>query len=63
MILIPKLLPFAKECATDRPKTIVQEDKAPAYNHYIQQRVFDATGVQRLLWCPNSPDLNMIEPV
>ena len=62
MILLPKLIPFAKECATTRPKTIVQEDKAPAHNHYIQQRVFDAAQVQRLVWCPNSPDLNAIEP-
>ena len=62
MILIPKLLPFAKECAIERPKTIVQEDRAPAHSHYIQQRVFDAVEVQRLLWCPNSPDLNAIEP-
>ena len=28
----------------------------------MQQRVFDAAQVQRLLWCPNSPDLNAIEP-
>jgi transposase len=62
MILIPKLLPFAKECAIERPKTIVQEDRAPAHSHYIQQRVFDAAEVERLLWCPNSPDLNAIEP-
>jgi transposase len=61
-ILIPKLLPFAKECATKRPNTIVQEDKAPAHNHHIQQRIYDLYGVQRLLWCGNSPDLNAIEP-
>ncbi|KAJ5381031.1 uncharacterized protein N7496_003459 [Penicillium cataractarum] len=62
LILLPKLLPFAQECAIQRPATLVQEDKAPAHNHYIQQRVFDAAKVQRLLWCPNSPDLNAIEP-
>jgi hypothetical protein len=28
---------------------IVQEDKALAHNHYIQQRVFNTAGVQRLL--------------
>lgn len=61
-ILIPRLLPFAKDCKTNRPNTIVQEDKAPAHNHYAQQRVFDAFEVQRLLWCGNSPDLNAIKP-
>jgi transposase len=61
-ILIPKLLPFAKECMLERPNTIVQEDKAPAHYHYFQQRVFDMYEVQRLLWCGNSPDLNAIEP-
>lgn len=61
-ILVPKLLPFAKECQLTRPATMVQEDKAPSHNHYIQQRIFDLYKVQRLLWCPNSPDLNMIEP-
>jgi hypothetical protein len=45
MILILKLLPFAKEYAIERPKTIEQEDKALAYNYYIQQRVFDAAKV------------------
>ncbi|KAJ5160333.1 uncharacterized protein N7482_007337 [Penicillium canariense] len=62
LILIPKLLPFAKECAIQRPNTLVQEDKAPAHSHYIQQRVFDAAKVNRLIWCGNSPDLNPIEP-
>lgn len=62
VILIPKMLPFAKECQLDRPKTVVQEDKAPAHSHFIQQRVYNAHSVQRLLWCGNSPDLNAIEP-
>ena len=56
------MFPFAKECAKDRPGTLVQEDKAPAHNHYIQQRIYDAHKISRLLWCPNSPDLNAIEP-
>ncbi|KAK2471400.1 hypothetical protein H9L39_17631 [Fusarium oxysporum f. sp. albedinis] len=60
-ILIPKLLPFAQVCEEERPGTVVQEDKAPAHNHHAQQRVFDLAGVQRLLWCGNSPDLNAIE--
>lgn len=40
-ILIPKMFPFAEECLKDRPKTIVQEDKAPAHNHHIQQQCYD----------------------
>ncbi|KAK2471147.1 hypothetical protein H9L39_17378 [Fusarium oxysporum f. sp. albedinis] len=61
-ILLPKLLPFAKECEKERPGTVVQEDKAPSHNHYSQQRVSDLAGVQRLFWCGNSPELNPIEP-
>jgi transposase len=61
-ILIPKLLPFAKECIKERKNTVIQEDRAPAHSHHAQQRVFDLWEVQRLLWCPNSPDLNAIEP-
>lgn len=41
---------------------LVQEDKAPAHSHYIQQRVFDAAKVNQLLRCGNSHDLNPIEP-
>lgn len=61
VILKPKLIPFAKECLVTRPHTLVQEDKAPAHNHAIQQLVYDREGVQRLIWCGNSPDLNAIE--
>jgi len=62
VILLPKLLPFAKECEIERPNTIVQEDKAPAHNHHYQQVIYNLAEVKRLLWCPNSPDLNAIEP-
>lgn len=61
-ILIPKVIPFAKECLRDRPDTIVQEDNAPCHNHYTQARVYDLHQVTRMLWCANSPDLNAIEP-
>jgi hypothetical protein len=61
-ILLPKLLPFAKECEKERPGTVVQEYKAPSHKHHTQQRIYDLAGVQRLLWCGNSPDLNAIEP-
>lgn len=61
-VLIPKLLPFAQECLLLRPHTVVQEDRAPSHAHHLQQQVYDQAGVQRLLWCGNSPDLNAIEP-
>jgi hypothetical protein len=61
-ILKAKLIPFAKECMEKRPGTVVQEDKAPAHSHHFQERVYSLEGVQRLLWCGNSPDLNAIEP-
>jgi len=61
-ILLPKLFPFARECMVDQPGTVIQEDKAPAHAHIIQQQVFDFHKIQRLLWCGNSPDLNAIEP-
>lgn len=60
-ILQPKLLPFAKECEVSRPHTVVQEDKAPAHIHFFQNQVYELHQVKRLLWCPNSPDLNAIE--
>ncbi len=57
-ILGPKLIPFAKKCG---PDAIVQEDLAPSHAHRAQPAVFAAAKVQRMIWCPNSPDLNMIE--
>jgi transposase len=62
VILKPLLLPFAKECLKKRPGTLVQEDGAPSHSSRYQQEVFDIWEISRLLWPPNSPDLNMIEP-
>jgi hypothetical protein len=56
------LIPFAKECQKEHPKTMVQEDNAPPHSHYIQKMVYNIHQVQQLIWCPNSPDLNAIEP-
>jgi hypothetical protein len=56
-VLIPKLIPFAKQCSLDY---IVQEDKAPAHAFYFQKTLI--YNVQQLLWLSNSLDLNMIEP-
>ena len=61
IILLPKRLPFAKECMKDRPDTIVQEDKALSHASKHQDLVFMDAGILRLLWPGNSPDLNMIE--
>src|SRR3984957_6579161 len=62
VILKPLLLPFAKECLKERPSTLVQEDGAPSHSSRYQQEVFDLWEITRLLWPPNSPDLNIIEP-
>ncbi|KFA71035.1 hypothetical protein S40288_10436, partial [Stachybotrys chartarum IBT 40288] len=48
-----------KSCAE---LAVVQEDNAPAHAHHHQQTIYNLHNVKRLLWCPNSPDLNMIEP-
>lgn len=61
-ILKAKLFPFAKRCMIDYPEMLVQEDKAPAHAHHYQQTVYSAAGINRLIWCGNSPDLNAIEP-
>lgn len=61
-VLLPKLIPFAQECAQDRPRTVVMEDKAPAHAHHYQNVVYSLYKVQKLLWCGNSPDCNCIEP-
>lgn len=58
-VVIPKLIPFAKACG---PGTLVQEDLAPSHAHQAQAAIYKAASVARLLWCPNSPNLNMIEP-
>lgn len=61
-ILIPKLIPFAKECTKTRLDTLVQEDKAPSHACKYQDEIWDLSGLLRLLWPGNSPDLNAIEP-
>ena len=58
-VLIPKLLPFARKCGKE---FLVQEDNAPAHAHRANVMLMSVMEIQRLLWCPNSPDLNMIEP-
>jgi transposase len=60
-ILREKLLPFAQECKKDRPKTIVQEDNAPAHKSHYQGAVYSLFQVIKMLWPANSPDLNAIE--
>lgn len=61
-ILIPKLIPFAKECQKKRKNTLVQEDGEPSHSHFAQAEVFSLAGVSRMIWPGNSPDLNAIEP-
>ena len=58
-VILPKIIPFAKELG---PDALVQEDNAPAHSHVAQGFIYKHAEVQRLIWVPNSPDLNMIEP-
>lgn len=63
LVMIPKIIPFAKECAKALGiEMLVQEDKAPSHSHRYQAEVYSMYDVQRLIWPGNSPDLNMIEP-
>ncbi len=47
---------------SDRPNTIVQEDKAPAHAHHMQKEIYSIFDILQMLWPGNSPDLNAIEP-
>jgi transposase len=62
LILLDKLLPFAKECQKERPETIIQEDKAPSHMSRHNAAIYSMFDIHHLLWPGNSPDLNMIEP-
>lgn len=62
LILLPKLIPFAKDCMKERPDTLVQEDNAAPHAHHHQATVYAAYDIARLLWPGNSPDLSAIEP-
>jgi hypothetical protein len=62
LILLDKLLPFAKKCQKERPNTIIQEDKAPSYVSRHNAAIYNMFEIYHLLWPGNSPDLNMIEP-
>jgi len=61
-ILLPKLIPFAKECERPGFIPLVQEDGAPSHIHSHQASVFKEFWVTQLPWPGNSPDLNAIEP-
>lgn len=40
---------------------MVQEDNATPHAHAFTQQVYSIEKVQKIIWCPNSPDLNAIE--
>jgi hypothetical protein len=61
-IVVPKLIPFAKELEAIRPGVLVQEDGASPHKSIHKDRLYSLNGVLSLLWPGNSPDLNMIEP-
>lgn len=56
-ILLPKLIPFCQ-----KNKLIVQEDGAASHTAEVNQELIKKSGLQRLGWAGNSPDLNQIEP-
>jgi hypothetical protein len=56
-VLKPLLIPFAKEHSLT-----IQEDGAPCHIHEANQELIRSSGIPRLDWPGNSPDLNMIEP-
>jgi hypothetical protein len=49
VILLPKLLPFAKECMIDRLNIVVQKDKVFSHAFKHQNLVFMNVDVLRLL--------------
>jgi hypothetical protein len=49
LILLPKLIPFAKECQQDRPDTLIQEDNAGPHTHRHQGTVYALYDITRLL--------------
>ena len=60
-ILQVKLIPFAIEQKAKRPGIVVQEDNAPPHIHPQSLMMYTLSGIHRLLWPGNSPDLNAIE--
>jgi transposase len=63
VIMVPKMIPFAKQCLVNRPNTIVQEDNAPCHAAAANSTIYQLSGIVRMLWPGNSPDLNAIEPL
>jgi transposase len=61
-ILLPKLFPFAHKCKRKRLDTLVMEDNAAPHAALAQKLVYKFHEIKKLLWGPNSPDLNAIEP-
>ena len=61
-VVIPKFIPFAKECEEGRSGTIIQEDGASPHSSGYKTKLYSLAGINQLLWPGNSPDLNMIEP-
>lgn len=62
VILLLKLFLFAKEYMAKQLEIDIQEDKAPAYNYYVQRYIYNLHKIQKILQCSNLPDLNAIEP-
>lgn len=63
-VLIPKLISFARKCQQRHSAMIIQEEmKQHMLSLLSKQYIYGLHNVRKMLWPPNSPDLNMIEAV
>lgn len=63
-VLKPLFIPFVTHLKVDFPhiQFIAQEDNASAHASKWCKEVWEATGITRLEWPANSPNLSAIEP-
>jgi transposase len=59
--LVPHFAPYAERCRKDNPRTIVQEDNAPAHRSKWNEDFWAQRLIRKIAWPGNSPDLNPIE--
>jgi hypothetical protein len=52
-VVIPKLIPFAKECMKERLQNVVQEDKVPSHANHAQTLLYSKVEIERPLWRGN----------
>jgi transposase len=62
-ILNPQLYPFVLQKMAQRPGVLLMEDNAPSHIHHYHNYPREQLGINKLIWPPNSPDLNPIERI